>query len=322
MQDQSTDGSLPIINVSAPKQLPRGLGIGLALLGVLALIAASIVMVMNYLPNLVGSHTLPAELKDAFFVYQQKGVNTIYHQGTKGLEPVSLGSTLPTVFLSHRGSHFASIQLGPENSYEVRADSTFLYTSKDLKTSAGVSPDGTKVVFAESDRKGIEAAQASHVASFPSSVMLVEKGATTTKMLGTGFSPFFITDDTVAWFSDAGLMRHDLRTGSTTVASSNVKALPPPYPAPAISPDGAVIAWDTPETAQIHTGLIAPLGVLEAGTYPVTKTPGLALSSTGLFVLDRSSTRPAVWKYQLKGGAGTAVPGLSTTAGLLLQLVP
>lgn len=315
---------------STPPALPirshRVRSVLLILIAILVIAAACCIMVMQYVPssalNRISAHFLVPELKDAFFVYQQGSSSVIYHLQDGSYEQVSLGTTLPTTFMSRRGTHLASIQRGEQGRYEVRVDSTYLTGSTDLKTSAAASPDGTMAVYAQSSGADLAQAIAAHSTRFPSQVYLVGTASTTPKLLGTGFAPFFMSATTIAWFSEQGLMRYDLRTGSTTIMSADVHALPAPNPPPAVSPDGALIAWVSPDTAMVHIALVSLDTVREINTYPA-KSTSMALGSDALYVIERTAQGgAAIWRTALASGSTPMrIHGLPR-GGILTQLIP
>lgn len=271
--------------------------------------------------NRLNASLLPGELSDAFLLYQERGTNTIYQRGGGAYQAIDVGTTLPTIFISRRGSHFASIQRSSDGTYEVRADATRLYGSKALKTSAAVSPDGERLVFAQTDPVTGEL-RGEAAASLPSRVMLIAKGGSEPALLGEGFYPFFMTDDELAWFGPTGLMKHDLRTGSTTVLSERVMANPPPYPSPTVSRDGNLIAWATPDTRTVHLALRNQDGVTEVGAFANVRGGDMSLGGTALFVLEHAERETIVWRHSLGSTAeGERVSGIPDL-GRIIQLVP
>ncbi|KND51076.1 MAG: hypothetical protein AB202_01540 [Parcubacteria bacterium C7867-007] len=290
---------------------------------VVVLVTAIIIMLGSYLPNIFApffNSQLPDELKDGYFLYQQAQVNTIYHLTDSDFAPVSLGSVFPTVAISRRADHFASIQLGALNTYEVRGDTTLRYSSEDIKTSAAISPDGTQVAFTQADRSAVEAAHAANKAVFKTRVFLMSEGTTTPRYLGAGFSPFFISDSEVAWFSEQGIIKQNLNTGVSVVYAPNVIALPPPYPAPAVSRDATLIAWTTPDSGTVHLGSLAPQGVRETVTYKNAKSPSLVLGNNALYFIQRGAESQTLWKYPFDAkSTGSVVRGLPS-AGILIDI--
>lgn len=264
---------------------------------------------------------LPTDLSDAFLVYQHEGATTVYARTGDAYEPVSLGTTLPTTYLARRGAHLASVQLGERGRYEVRADATLMHASTDLVTGAAVSPAGTAVAFAASDRAAIEAAHAAQLAQYGSQVFLVLSAGEAPVALGDGFAPFFLSDTEVAWFSAAGLMRRDLTTGSTTALAADIRPLPPPYPTPAVSRDGRTIAWVTPDTGTVHIGVIGDAGVSRVVSHEGAKAPTIALGPSALYVLEHTQADTTVWRYALTGGEPQQVAGIPLL-GRIIQLVP
>ena len=272
--------------------------------------------------NRLNAYLLPTELREAFFLYQDGDTNTLYHLGQGVYEPVSIGTIFPTTFFSRRGDNFASIQLAPQGEYEVRIGAERLHASKNVTTSAASSPSGDRLAFTEAGVATLLEVNGRSTASLPSSVMFMEKGDAGPVLLGSGFFPFFLSEDEVAWFSSLGLMKHDLRTGTTSLLSAEVTPLPPPYPHPAVSSDASTLAWVTPDTGTITVAKVNASGIQVVRSYPAAKGPSIALSNDYLFVLERTTDGTTPWRYTLSDQSEpTPVKGLPRT-GSILQLIP
>lgn len=272
--------------------------------------------------NRLNTYLLPTELHEAFFLYQDGNTNTLYHLGQGVYEPVSVGTIFPTVFFSRRGDHFASIQLAPQGVYEVRIGADRLHASKNVTTSAAASPSGARLAFAEAGEMTLQEVGGRSTVSLPSSVMLMKRGDAGPVLLGSGFSPFFLSEDEVVWFSGQGLMKHDLRTGTTTLLSAEVMPLAPPYPQPAVSSDASTIAWVTPDTGTITVASVDASGIQVLRSYPAAKGSSISLGNDYLFVLERTTDSTNLWRYAFnEQSEPISVRGLPRT-GLILQLIP
>lgn len=318
MQEETPSHSVPLHSMPHKNRFATWAFI---IASIAVVLTAIIIIFATYMPDLFRPLTaslLPADLKDGFFLYQQDKVNTLYRMTDGNYAPVSLGSTFSTLSISRRGNHVASIQLGPENIYEVRGDTTLLYGSEDVKTSAAISPNGMRVAFAQASRAGIETAHDTNKAIFPTRVMLLSEGTTTPRYIGAGFSPFFISDSEVAWFSEQGIIKYNIDNGVSSIYAPNVIATPVPYPAPAVSRDAALVAWVTPDTATAHLGLLTPQGVREIATYVDAKSPSLVLGSSALYFIQHSTTGDTLWKYGLTANSsGSTIPGLPAFGTLI-----
>lgn len=276
----------------------------------------------NSLVNRVVSLALPASFEHSFFLFQQGASAQVFTQKDKAFVPVQLGTVSPTLFMAHRDALHVSIQRTKDGEYEVRVNATMVYRSKEALRSASVSPDGTRVVVVEN----VPVARAENGQKKIQSLMVLVEPGKPPRLLGEGTAPFFVHNTELAWFSAVGLIGTTLGTSSPIrTLDADVRIPGPPFPPPAVSPDGTLIAWADPETRTVYVHRLVDDQYESLAEFKDVQSPMISLSNDALFALEQNakSRTTKLWRYALTtGSAPVQIHGLPLSGTRLIQFIP
>ncbi|KND49777.1 MAG: hypothetical protein AB203_01670 [Parcubacteria bacterium C7867-008] len=256
---------------------------------ILVLVAAAFIFtpLKGYIGALLGQIKIPTELKGATFIADSDQTKTTLYSFDKAIrETEALEGVLVSAEKTAAGE--ARITRSGGGNFSVSLDEKVLFKDSFPRIGISRSPDGTRVVFAQSleissfispaegallplDRKRWE-------------IIMYEPASRSTINLGKGVSPFFIDQTHVAWIAPAGLAVMDLTTGVTKVLVPDVGGRV--IATALVSPDHSVIAWygkgsKTLLAYKVNTDSAEPL--------PPTAISGsmrsLALGNDGFFII-------------------------------------
>lgn len=320
----------PFIGTTAPHidMIPRPRPPRFRILGFFAGTAIAIALVALFNlggPGSLQSHVnallLPADLKGAAFLYSDNNVSTLYLRQQTGFEKITLGTTLTPLFVARQRLRYVSIDRDPATQvYEIRENGSTVYTSPTSKLGAALSPNGGWVAFTELPILN-RGASTTPIAS--TTVSIVAKDGTGYRTIGPGFSPFFVSDTILVFFSDSGLVTYDLAARHATFIDANVRAPNLPYPAPTQSPDGTLIAWTSPGDRKVMVKRLSENGTVnDFLTFSDVKSPTIALANDALFMIERSQTGTRLWRYELTKDATPVEVTSLPEFGILITLIP
>lgn len=233
----------------------------------------------------------PKELTALRFIADKNGTSVLYARSGNEFVPYTItdGGALPSeTFASFADDGtLASILHFPEGFSVLAIDGAQAHASVSEKTTIDLSPNKHMLAFTET-MPGTEARS-----------IVLNRANKNQTVLGTGFSPFFIDDTHVLWFSSEGVMLTELASGMVSILEkTSAKA----QPSPVLSPGGTHVAWMASdgrlELRRLEGGTLVP-----AATYP-DAPPGasLELGTAGLYVLSSTDTGIEVRRYPLEQG--------------------
>jgi hypothetical protein len=216
--------------------------------------------------------SLPPALADALFLSSN---GKVYK--SNGVFFASQRNDARVADFAREGEHIAYLMVtAPPYGMTVDVDGVVLESSG-FKRDIALSPDGTKVAYAEAVE--IQGDSISYSRALPGawSVVVVDVLSKQKTVIGSGFSPLFTDNQRMLWFSDDGVFSINLETGEKQTVLS-VPFTDVRYPI-AQSPDGTLISWFDTLAGRIRVFKIVSLD-------PVLLSPVTSFtSSSALFSL-------------------------------------
>ena len=252
----------------------------------------------------------PNELAKVRFIASQNGTSVLYTRAGSEFVPHTItdGALPSETFASFADDGtFASILLFPDGFTVLAIDGAQVHSSVSEKMTVDLSPNKQLLAFTEKTSGSVE----------PRAIVLNRENKNQT-VLGAGFSPFFINDTHVLWFSLEGVMLTELASGVVTILEKTSAKV---TPFPVLSPDGTHVAWmDSAGMLQLRSFDGAALAA--AATYSdVPAGALLGLGNVGLYVLSSVDTGMEVRRYPLEQGESKRIYTFETEWNIL-QLIP
>ncbi len=267
--------------------------------------------------GLVSSLTAPRDLHDAVYVRSPWSGGRLYSDaGIPNGSAPSLGlNDFITAFARASGKWVLIVWHQRENTYEVMTDSvSAVSVSKSVKDSITLSPDGTRAAFAEA------ASDPYVVGSW--SVTLVNADGTS-RSIGKGFAPFFLTDTLLARFTASGVVVSDLENGGERTELET--EFPSAQLLAAQSPDRTHLAWIDPTTSKatvVKITALSPLHLEPVAFIDVPSGGTISLTSDALYHISfKRSEGSVVTRYAFENSEGQVVRRLPPEAAVI-KLIP
>lgn len=253
----------------------------------------------------------PKELATVRFIASSNGTGALYVRAGSEFVPHTItdeGALPSETFASFTDDGtLASILLFPDGFTVLAIDGAQVHASVSEKTTVDLSPNKQLLAFTEKTPGSAE-----------SRAVVLNRGNKNQTVLGTGFSPFFIDDTRVLWFSSEGIMLTELPSGVVTIlekASVKVTSFP------VLSPDGTRVAW-MDSTGMLQLRRLEGTVLVSAVTYPdVPDGARLGLGNVGLYVLSPVDAGTEVRRYPLEQGEPKRIYTFETEWNIL-QLIP
>jgi hypothetical protein len=314
--------------VAAPQpQRPsrKLLFLGIGAIVFIALIGAAIFFFRVPALEAYDAMTLPAELHSAKFMINGKGGFSIYRWNER-----SYTAEVPGVLSAdEQGSNEATIRRGADNTFEVWVNGTKVTSSRAPKTEINLSPDGTKVAYAElwalppvsgvpaatstprtlSSTKGVvstttpPAHPVNPLEQFQNDapywrVIVLDTKTGAQAVIGQGVAPLFMSNTALLRFASDGIRKYDFtatidRKISTDEIASSADAVH-------ISPDHTLIAWYDMTKHSLTVKRLSADGLTEVKTLStVAGVSGFALGNSGIYWVTPAPKGSTVWKIAL-----------------------
>ncbi|MDB5189378.1 MAG: hypothetical protein JWL82_335 [Parcubacteria group bacterium] len=183
--------------------------------------------------------------------------------------------------------------------YKVATVDKQLLASAKVKRSLALSPDGTKVAYAEANGNP----------GLPGTWTVVVMDIATGKELyrAPGFTVFFLSDATVIRFTQKGIERTNIADASSTLLTKSF--LLSPVTRAAQSPDRSFLAWTDPQDGMTKVYKIGDEGAVLQGnaSQDIPAGGSLAVSPQSLYWLNVTPKASVLWRYPLTGGSAQKI---------------
>lgn len=268
----------------------------------LALAAAVLVLILVAAGAGFGWHVwrasqqaFPADLAGALFLAN----GTLYSHARSGFVAVDTGGAKVTD-AARAGSHLAYLTDSGTGAYGVLVDKKPLDSSSATKLQIALSPGGKRVAYAEhvipvnyASSTPAAASSTNPTAAVNWHVVVKDVATGETHTYPSAFSPYFLSDDQLVYFTAGGLYYADVAHATTTLLNS--QAYPDVTMVTAYSPEAHSLLWVGPTNGVpviLTLGDTVPPSLTLAYRLPIEPATTFALTPTAVYELhaDPSST--------------------------------
>ncbi|MDB5189375.1 MAG: hypothetical protein JWL82_332 [Parcubacteria group bacterium] len=303
--------TLPTAPPSPAHRIVRIVAIVIAVLIVLAV--GYFFFVLNYQPERaaavrlwVSAHvhqlTDPKELKNVVYVLAPQDGGRIYTDANPGASATAWNVDRNRTISDYAradGAAAAILYTRTSKVFEVAKDMKPLVSSASFKRSIALSPDGTKIAYAE--------AKGNPGLPFSWQVVVLDSASGKELYRAPGFTVFFLNDGTVLRLTQQGVERTTVATKENAVLLKDASLSP--VTRVAQSADRSLLALTDPKD-----GYTKVYGVSATGTTVEVKSQqsipaggSIAVSPQSVYWLSATTKGSELWHYPLTGGDGKMI---------------